>query len=90
MIERYHHFMKLTGHPQAAATMVLAELLKGERPVPAKYMSIADIAKMYGINAQTLYRHCQTGRVKHARMGRNIMIRPEDLEAYLEGEVSLF
>lgn len=73
----YDDFLKLTGEPIAAAMLTLAKVLE-EKPDTVA-LTVKQAAKSLGVNAQTVYRMCAEGRIRHQKIGRSIRIQPEDL-----------
>ncbi len=42
------------------------------------------IAKSLSVKPDTVYKWCQRGLLTHYREGKVIMVRPEDIQAFLE------
>ncbi len=49
-------------------------------------LSITDVCQELGMGKSWVYRHIQSGEIPSVKLGRNIKVRREDLEAYLEGQ----
>jgi excisionase family DNA binding protein len=68
------------------------ESLHGEsqvRPVERKgleLLSITDVCQELGMGKSWVYRRIQSGEIPSVKLGRNIKVRREDLEGYLEAQ----
>jgi excisionase family DNA binding protein len=68
------------------------ENLHGEsqvRPVERKgleILSITDVCQELGMGKSWVYRRIQSGEIPSVKLGRNIKVRREDLEGYLEAQ----
>jgi excisionase family DNA binding protein len=81
MIEdRYRHFLKLTGEPSAAATLVLAETTAESKPENA--LTPKQAAGKLGVSVDLIYELCQSGKLRSQKIGRAVRIRPRDLDDY--------
>ena len=49
-------------------------------------LSITDVCRELGMGKSWVYRRIQSGEIPSVKLGRNIKVRREDLEAYLEGQ----
>src|ERR687898_2763812 len=49
-------------------------------------LSITDVCQELGMGKSWVYRHIQSGEIPSVKLGRNIKVRREDLEGYLEGQ----
>ena len=49
-------------------------------------LSITDVCQELGMGKSWVYRHIQTGEIPSVKLGRNIKVRREDLEGYLENQ----
>ena len=47
-------------------------------------MTIIDVARYLRMNAATIYRYIQEGKLPAARLGRNYRVRREDVERFFE------
>ena len=68
------------------------ENLHGEsqvRPVERKgleLLSIPEVCQELGMGKSWVYRRIQSGEIPSVKLGRNIKVRREDLEGYLEAQ----
>jgi len=85
MIEKlFAHYLTVTDDAQAAATLVLAEVMASSQGSTGDYLSLAGAAKMLGVSPDTVGRLCNSGKLKHKRIGRLIRINRPDLDEYME------
>ena len=49
-------------------------------------LSITDVCQELGMGKSWVYRHIQSGEIPSVKLGRNIKVRREDLEWYLEAQ----
>jgi excisionase family DNA binding protein len=49
-------------------------------------LSITDVCQELGMGKSWVYRHIQSGEIPSVKLGRNIKVRREDLEGYLENQ----
>src|SRR5919112_1348331 len=49
-------------------------------------LSITDVCKELGMGKSWVYRRIQSGEIPSVKLGRNIKVRREDLQGYLEGQ----
>jgi excisionase family DNA binding protein len=49
-------------------------------------LSITDVCGELGMGKSWVYRRIQSGEIPSVKLGRNIKVRREDLEGYLEGQ----
>ena len=49
-------------------------------------LSITDVCQELGMGKSWVYRRIQTGEIPSVKLGRNIKVRREDLEGYLEAQ----
>ena len=49
-------------------------------------LSIPEVCKELGMGKSWVYRHIQSGEIPSVKLGRNIKVRREDLERYLEAQ----
>jgi len=49
-------------------------------------LSITDVCQELGMGKSWVYRHIQSGELPSVKLGRNIKVRREDLEGYLEAQ----
>jgi excisionase family DNA binding protein len=49
-------------------------------------LSITDVCQELGMGKSWVYRHIQSGEIPSVKLGRNIKVRREDLEEYLEDQ----
>ena len=49
-------------------------------------LSITDVCQELGMGKSWVYRHIQSGEIPSVKLGRNIKVRREDLEGYLEAQ----
>jgi excisionase family DNA binding protein len=68
------------------------ENLQGEsqvRPLERKgleLLSIPEVCQELGMGKSWVYRRIQSGEIPSVKLGRNIKVRREDLEGYLEDQ----
>jgi excisionase family DNA binding protein len=52
---------------------------------PEKLLTADEVAEILQVSLITVYRRMQTGELPHIKLGhRQVRIKPEDLEAYIE------
>jgi excisionase family DNA binding protein len=49
-------------------------------------LSITDVCRELGMGKSWVYRRIQGGEIPSVKLGRNIKVRREDLQGYLEGQ----
>jgi excisionase family DNA binding protein len=49
-------------------------------------LSITDVCRELGMGKSWVYRRIQSGEIPSVKLGRNIKVRREDLEGYLEAQ----
>jgi excisionase family DNA binding protein len=49
-------------------------------------LSITDLCQELGMGKSWVYRRIQSGEIPSVKLGRNIKVRREDLQGYLEGQ----
>ena len=49
-------------------------------------LSIMDVCQELGMGKSWVYRHIQSGEIPSVKLGRNIKVRREELEGYLEAQ----
>ncbi len=49
-------------------------------------LSISDVCRELGMGKSWVYRRIQSGEIPSVKLGRNIKVRREDLEGYLEAQ----
>jgi excisionase family DNA binding protein len=49
-------------------------------------LSITDLCRELGMGKSWVYRRVQSGEIPSVKLGRNIKVRREDLQGYLEGQ----
>ena len=49
-------------------------------------LSIPEVCQELGMGKSWVYRHIQSGEIPSVKLGRNIKVRREDLEGYLEAQ----
>lgn len=88
----YRRYLKLTGDPSAAASLVLAEAMSGHAPKPEPHLrrpearlTVAEASERFNIPKRTIQSACRSGKLPHSRTGRIIRLKPVDLELYLSG-----
>lgn len=80
--ELFKHYMTITNDPQAAATLVLADVT-ANKPVADATLSLKDASQVLGISDDSVGRLCRDGKLGHKRVGRKIRINRADLDKYL-------
>jgi len=73
----YAKYLKLTGEPDAAATLVLAHV---NHQSTSTFLTPQQAADELGISLQKVYMMCEAGELRCTRIGRLIRILPEDLQ----------
>src|ERR671910_3852647 len=49
-------------------------------------LSLTEVCRELGMSKSWVYRRIQSGEIPSVKLGRNIKVRREDLEGYLEGQ----
>jgi excisionase family DNA binding protein len=52
--------------------------------VAAGFSTVDDVAELLGRHPHTIYRLAREGELAHYRVGRNVLFRPADVDAYIE------
>lgn len=82
----YDHWSDRTGNAIAAAVMTLATVLhslrQSQTPALPAAMSVKQVAAMLGVSKETIYRLCEERVLPHTKIGRRIVIMPDQLEQY--------
>lgn len=82
--DRYDYWFHRTNDPQAAATLVMAEVTAGDPATPASGpLSVKAAAKRLGVSKEIVYKLCADNELPHNRIGRRITITPQQLDVYL-------
>lgn len=88
----FGEYRELTGDAQAAASLVLAHtaIAANTREQPgtsaSEYLTVKQAAREFNLSDRSLYRLTDL----HRRNGKSVRIKRSDLQAYLEGQESLF
>jgi excisionase family DNA binding protein len=53
---------------------------------PITAVRVPDAARMFGLGKTTLWRAIHDGRLRSSRVGRRVLLRPGDVEAWIEAE----
>jgi excisionase family DNA binding protein len=53
---------------------------------PITAVRVTDAARMFGLGKTTLWRAIHDGRLRSSRVGRRVLLRPGDVEAWIEAE----
>ena len=59
---------------------------QGEGAGGVELLSITDVCQELGMGKSWVYRRIQSGEIPSVKLGRNIKVRREDLEGYLEAQ----
>ena len=59
---------------------------QGEAGGGLELLSITDVCQELGMGKSWVYRRIQSGEIPSVKLGRNIKVRREDLEGYLEAQ----
>jgi len=59
---------------------------QGEAGGGLDLLSIPEVCQELGMGKSWVYRHIQSGEIPSVKLGRNIKVRREDLEGYLEAQ----
>lgn len=79
MIEdRFHHFLKLTGEPTAAAVLVLIEAT--QTAALNEMLTVDEAAARLGVHASTVRKRIKEKALPTQRVGRAIRIKASDLD----------
>ena len=79
MIEdRFHHFLKLTGEPTAAAVLTLAESLQAA--ALNEMLTVEQAAARLGVHVSTIRKRIKEKALPTQRVGRAIRIKASDLD----------
>ncbi|HEX4144729.1 MAG TPA: helix-turn-helix domain-containing protein [Pirellulales bacterium] len=76
----FRRFKAETGDVQAAAMLTLAHALLGEKQSSAP-LTVKAAAERLGVSPDVVYSLCNSGQLKHRRVGRSIRIEASDLDA---------
>lgn len=80
---QYHRFLKLTGNPEAAATLVLAAVQSS--PTNDGLLPLADAAQILGYKPAGLRKLAKQGAIRYFQNGRGpIKFHKEWIDAYLQ------
>jgi putative molybdopterin biosynthesis protein len=50
----------------------------------SKFMTIKEVAELLQLNKMTLYRYVKAGKIEAYKVGKDLRIRREDFEKFLE------
>jgi len=95
-LESHHHSLE----ELESALLEFEEALSGREERPerpqAKHdgeggggldlLSITEVCQELGMGKSWVYRHIQSGEIPSVKLGRNIKVRREDLQGYLEDQ----
>lgn len=51
-----------------------------------KALKVSEIAELWGVSEQSIYREIWAGRIEHFRVGTQIRVRPEALERFVRDQ----
>lgn len=77
VLDKFAEYRAKVATDEAAAVLVLAEVLSGEKQ--EQPLTVKEAAALAGVTPETVYEWCRTGQIKHHRMGRGIRIYQTDL-----------
>lgn len=79
--ELYRRYVAMTGDPQAAAMLVLAESNFKNQPQPAdEWLTVDEVAERLRTSKASVYSMCKDGRLLSRRVGKGaIRVRAADL-----------
>lgn len=77
----YKQYLEVTGDADAAATLVLAHVTGRQQ---TENLSVKEAAKQMGVSTATIYALCDSGQLRHRKIGRAIRIQPQDLRDYMD------
>lgn len=86
----YDACLAMTGDPNAAATLVLAQVQSGQmgERQQSEFLSVKEAAKKYNLGERTVYRMIENG-LPVTRAGRAVRIKPKDLTKWLADSETL-
>lgn len=88
IVKLHHEYMQhVGGDTTAAAMLVLADRLgqvaPAAQPSPQN-LSVKQAAKELGISSAKVYQLCESGQLRHRKIGRAIRIQHDDLQAFMD------
>lgn len=86
----YAEYLRHThDNASAAASLTLADVLLGRKALPeGASLTVTDAAQLLNVSARTVYDLCDSGQLRHQRIGKGrgtIRITPENLESFRHG-----
>jgi excisionase family DNA binding protein len=72
----------MTGEETTAVTQKTAPTMA----FPIAAVRVPDAARMFGLGKTTLWRAIHDGRLRSSRVGRRVLLRPGDVEAWIQAE----
>ena len=79
----FKRFHVLTGNSIAASNLVLAYIQTNQQDAAPEVLDTSQAAERLGVSREQVQYLCRTGRLRHARVGRLVKIKPEDISEYL-------
>jgi excisionase family DNA binding protein len=87
----YREYLDRVGEPNAAAALTLADAMQTARdanrvevsPPPGQPLTVKDVARRLRISPRRAYDLCVQRHIRTFKVGRQIRVRPEDLDAYI-------
>jgi excisionase family DNA binding protein len=76
--ELYQEYLGMTLDKSAAASLVLADLLASD--VGGKSLTVNEAATRLSLCRKSVYDMCESGRIRHFKVGRAIRISLEEIE----------
>lgn len=74
---------------QEIASQILQQLNQAELPLPAEYLTAAQVSQMTGFSAKALEAMRSRGEgPRFLRVGRSVRYRLSDVHAWIEGDAS--
>lgn len=85
----FGEYCNLTGNPEAAAMLVLAQIQTIQQhpqlQTTASAMNVRQAAEKLGVSKETVYKLCAEHSMPHTRIRKRITISQQQLAEYLEG-----
>jgi excisionase family DNA binding protein len=73
--------------PTSQPSVIREQPVVREQPVSDRLLNAAEVAKRLGISKAKAYQLMLRGEIPTVRMGRNVRVRPQDLEVFINRQV---
>jgi len=71
---------------KVATATAETQMSPGGGAFPIQAVRVTDAARMFGLGKTTLWRAIRDGRLRSSRVGRRVLLKLADVEAWIEAE----